>query len=165
MLERPAGRRICRRSASRQISEFVAAATATSGETLTAAGIAVICLLVAGLVASTRSPRVGASLAIAALANGAMVAGGVRLEANHPLRIIGPVVPMFAAYLEMLGPNSRPAYSIARLVFSLSFAAEFAPLFFELWGEWPLPIASILVCAIIVLHAVAPKGIVKWLPC
>lgn len=131
---------------------------------MTVASIASVCLLIAGLVAATRSPRVGASLAVVALANGAMVAGGVRLEANHPLRIAGPVVPMFVAYLEMIGPNSRAAYAIARLVFSLSFAAEFAPLFFELWDEWPLPIASILVCAMVILHAVAPKGVAKWLP-
>jgi hypothetical protein len=121
-------------------------------------------LLIAGVFAAVHAPLVGVALWATGGANIAILTSGFVVEANHPLRIMGPLVPMVCAYLEMHSPRSEQAYSIARLVFSLAFAGEFASLFFVLWGEWPLPLITIVVCLGIVAHSIAPRKVLKWLP-
>ena len=115
-------------------------------------------LSAASIVAAPYTPRVGASLACTLALNVAMVAANVHLEANHPIRLVGPVIMMAIAYSETHDPPNVKAYSIARAVFALSFASLFAPLGFVLWGEWPMPVAVTAVCLVIVGLALTKKG-------
>lgn len=115
-------------------------------------------LSAASIVAAPYTPRVGASLACTLALNVAMVAANVHLEANHPIRLVCPVVMMAISYGEMQDPPSVKAYSIARAVFALSFASLFAPLGFVLWGDWPLPFVVAAVCLWIVWCALTKKG-------
>jgi hypothetical protein len=140
------------------------ASTTSTTSTTAKAMIGIIAIALAGVAAVHFAPRSGVALWCTAAMNAALVLAEVRLEAEHPLRIVGPLVPMVAAYLDMLAPTSERGYSIARLVFALAFAAEFAGMFYAIWHEWPLPNIVVVVCLGIMAHAIAPKGVLKWLP-
>jgi hypothetical protein len=162
MLEFASTSRVCRDSAAGQICVRFAAASASAGETMIIFTVTLLCIT--GFVAGEHAPRTGAAVCATGAMNASLLVVHAQLPANHPIRIVGPLVPMVAAYMDMLSPNCARAYSIARLVFSLAFAAEFASLCFVLWGEWPLPLVSVAVCLGIVAHAIAPRKVLKWLP-
>lgn len=130
---------------------------------MNAAVVAIVCIALAGFVAAIYAPRTGVALWATAVVNCALCLAHVRPEANHPMRLIGPLLPMGLAYADMLDTSvDVRGYSIARLVFSLAFASEFAGLFFALWDQWPLPGATIAVCLGIVAHCFLPKGVFRW---
>ncbi len=93
---------------------------------------------------------------------------GPLLGAWHPLRVGVPLcVGTFALYeaysqRSTWGALSR-GYVIALLTFALA-GVDVAALFFrELGGAWIVPGFTVLVCALICIVALVPKGRVKWL--
>lgn len=128
-----------------------------------AALVAVVLIALSGFVAAAFAPRTGIALWATSAGNAALLLAHVRPEANHPLRFVGPILPMIFAYGDMLDTSvDARGHSIARLVFSLAFASEFAGLFFALWDQWPLPGVTIAVCLAIAAHCFLPKGVFRW---
>jgi hypothetical protein len=93
---------------------------------------------------------------------------GPLLEANHPIRIGLPAILGALAYSEMYSsgaswPRLSRGYVMALLTFALA-GVDIAALFFHvLGGAWIVPGFTVLVCTMICIVALIPKGRVEWL--
>jgi hypothetical protein len=110
------------------------------------------------------SSRVAMAWTVALTVVGPIELAGAKLDANHPLRIALPFVLGALSYSEMVrqGRLSK-AYVMALLTFALSGVAVAALFFHALGGAWIVPGFTVLVCTLICIVALIPKGRIPWL--
>jgi hypothetical protein len=93
---------------------------------------------------------------------------GPLLEANHPIRIIMPAILGALAYSELSRQHATwsrmpRAYVMGLLAFALAGVDVVALFFHALGGEWIVPGFTVLVCTLICIVALIPKGRIPWL--